>query len=340
MQDTVESQRSSFHFLTPDLVINLVEKALGQRCQNLCWPLASYINRVYELKQESGESVIAKFYRPGRWSSEALRDEQTFLLELAEQEIPVVPPMVLPDGSTLAEHDGMYYALFPKKSGRPLEEPNYEQWTQLGRLLARTHAVGALHPAEHRVIMHPQHSTRQNIETILRLSSLPPELGNQYEKAASDIVALITPMFEGIEQIRIHGDCHKTNIVYRPDESFYLFDFDDMAMGPPVQDFWMLLPGYSRDSLVEIDYFLEGYETFRPLDRKMMRLIEPLRAMRYIHFTAWCAVQAADGGFARIAPDWGSTEYWRREINDLERQREEILASADDFTGGQPLHYQ
>lgn len=338
MQNTAEPQRSSFHFLTPDLVINLVEKALGQRCQNLCWPLASYINRVYELRRESGESVIAKFYRPGRWSREALLDEHRFLLELDEHEIPVVPPMILPDGSTLAEHDGMYYVLFPKKAGRALEEPSDDQWSRLGSLLARTHAVGALHTAEHRITLHPQYSTRQNIDTILRLASLPPELGSNYEKAATAIVDLITPMFDGVEQIRIHGDCHKTNIVHRPGESLYLIDFDDMAMGAPVQDFWMLLPGYSRESFVEIDYFLEGYETFRPFNRAMLRLIEPLRAMRYIHFTAWCAVQVADGGFARIAPDWGSTDYWRREIHDLERQREEILASADDFSGGQPLH--
>lgn len=338
MQHTEGNPQSSFHFLTPDLVITLAEKALGQPCKNICRPLTSYINRVYEIQQENGEYCIAKFYRPGRWSKEALLDEHAFLLELYQEEIPVIPPLHLCDGTTLGEHENMYYALFPRKAGRALEEPDYDQWTQLGRLLARTHAIGALRPATHRIRLHPQHSTIQNIETILTLTNAPSELRTHYETTARAIVELITPMFDATESIRVHGDCHKANIVHRPGESFYLIDFDDMAMGTPVQDFWMLLPGYSKESFAEIDMFIEGYETFRSFDKTSLRLIEPLRAMRYIHFTAWCAVQVADGGFSRIAPDWGSAEYWQRETRDLEQQKEEIIASQDSFTGGQPLH--
>lgn len=338
MEQAGTNQQSSFHFLTPDLVITLAEQSLGQRCKNICRPLTSYINRVYEIQQENGEYCIAKFYRPGRWSKEALLDEHAFLLELAQEEIPVIPPLRLRDGNTVAEHEHMYYALFPRKAGRALEEPDYDQWTQLGRLLARTHAIGALRPAPHRIQLHPQHSTLDNISTILTLADMPSELRAQYEKTAMAIVELITPMFDGTESIRVHGDCHRANIVHRPGESFYIIDFDDMAMGAPVQDFWMLLPGYSKESFAEIDMFIEGYETFRTFDRTSLRLIEPLRAMRYIHFTAWCAVQVADGGFARIAPNWGSAEYWQREIRDLEQQKEEIIASQDSFTGGQPLH--
>ncbi len=336
MENGAASNLSTFHFLTPDLVINLAERALGQRLQNLCWPLASYINRVYELKLENGDSIVAKFYRPGRWSKAALDDEHMFLKELYEDELSVVPPITLPDGSTLAEYEGTYFALFPRKAGRALEEPTYDQWEQLGRLLARVHAIGARHPATERITIHPHLSTRANIQTILSLTPPPPDLARQYEQAAHAIVEQIAPMFEGVEKIRIHGDCHRTNIVSRPGDAMYIIDFDDMAMGPPVQDLWMTLPGHASESRVELELFLEGYETFRSFDKKSLRLIEPLRAMRYIHFTAWCAVQVADGGFTRIAPDWGSEDFWRRGIRDLEMQKDEIRASANNDPLGLP----
>jgi len=126
--------------------------------------------------------------------------------------------------------------------------------------------------------------------------------------------------------IAIHGDCHVSNLIYRPGESFFIIDFDDMAVGPPVQDFWMLLPGYRGDSLVEIDLFLEGYETFRPFDRRTLQLIGPLRAMRFIHYVAWCAHQVAEDGHSRVAPDFGTQAYWLRELNDLEQQMERVRA--------------
>jgi len=319
---------SGFSELTPDLAITLIERELGERCTGLCRPLASYINRVFELQLDGGEGIIAKFYRPGRWSREALLDEHEFLRELAELEIPVIAPRVFASGTTLGEHRGMYFTAFPKKLGRGCDEPSDDQWEELGRLLARVHNVGAIHPPRNRITMLPERSTRSNIEFILRSGCITGELRKEYEKAAQDIVELITPMFDGTELIRIHGDCHQANIVYRPGESFYLIDFDDMAVGPAVQDFWMLLPGHLTDSMLEVDLFIEGYETFRRFDRRTLTLIEPLRAMRYIHFTAWCAAQVADGGFARLAPGWGTQAFWRSEIADLRMQRDEIIGGA------------
>lgn len=324
---------TDFHSLTPDVVIDLVERALGQRCTNLCRPLNSYINRVFEMQVEDGPPLIAKFYRPGRWSRLALQDEQDFLLELHEREIPVIAPLPLASGETLAEHNGIYFALFPKRSGRRCDEPTDEQWEQLGRLLARVHAVGALHPPRERITMLPTKSTRDNIDYILRQGVIPQELRREYEAAANQMIELIDPLFKQVELIRIHGDCHWANIIFRPDEGFYLIDFDDMALGPPVQDFWMLLPGYSRGALLEIDQFLEGYQTFRTFDRRTLRLIEPLRAMRFIHFTAWCAAQVRDGSSARLAPGWGTPNYWRTEINDIQRQCDEIVSQEDFFWG-------
>lgn len=329
MMNDLQEALPDFSRLTPDTVLDLVEHALGRRCANLCRPLTSYINRVYDMEMEDGSWVVVKFYRPGRWSCDALQDEQDFLFELSEQEIPVIAPMKCADGEFLQEHHSMYYAVFPKKGGRACDEPTDRQWLELGRLLARVHAVGAIHSPRDRIEMGPRQSTAAHVQFILDSDFVWPGLRSQYEEAVRAVIELITPMFEGVEKIRIHGDCHRNNIICRPGEPFTLIDFDDMAVGPAVQDLWMLLPGHLKESQAEIELLLEGYETFRGLDRRTLRLIEPLRAMRFIHFTAWCARQKADGGFARIAPDWGSESFWKQEIHDLNQQRQEIVDAMD-----------
>ena len=325
--------RSVLQTLTPDLILTLVEKALGVRCTNLCRPLASYINRVYELEREDRSGLIVKFYRPGRWPEAALQDEHDFLLELAAQEIPVIPPLRLQDGSTLGSYQDMRFAVFPKCGGRSYDEYNDDQWLELGRLLGRTHAVGAMHPPRNRITLAPDLSTRDQVEYILRGNFIPQDLHNAYEKLSAALIAEISPLFAGVEMIRIHGDCHFANIIYRPGESFFLIDFDDMAVGPPVQDFWMLLPDYADQALVEIDLFLEGYETFRDFDRDTVRLIEPLRAMRYIHYTAWCAHQVAEDGSSPVIQDFGTPHYWQREIKDLTDQLARIRSGPETNYG-------
>lgn len=315
---------SVFHDLTPDTVITLVEKAMGIRCTNLCRPLNSYINRVYELAGEDGAGFIVKFYRPGRWSKIALQDEQDFLLEMAEQEIPVVAPLTFKGNGTLGSHGEMHFSVFPKKGGRSFDEYNDDQWLELGRLLGRVHNVGAKHLPKDRVTMAPGKLTREQVDYILAGNFIPPDLTREFNAATAALIKEISPLFDNIEMIRIHGDCHFSNLIYRPDESFFVIDFDDMAVGPPVQDFWMLLPGYMEDSYVEIDIFLEGYEMFRNFDRRTLRLIEPLRAMRYIHYTAWCAHQVAEDGLSRVVPDFGTREYWQQEIRDLAEQLQRI----------------
>ena len=318
-------QQTAFHSLTPDRVITLVEKGLGRRCTNLCRPLISYINRVYELQAEDGSGLVAKFYRPGRWSQDGLQDEHDFLLELAAQEIPVVPPLLLLDGSSLGSHGNLYFAVFPKMGGRSFDEYSDDQWLELGHLLGRTHNVGAMHLPKERLTMAPDKSTRQQVDYILKGGFLPGDMLAQFKDLTNALIREISPLFKNTGMIRIHGDCHFSNLIYRPDESFYIIDFDDMVMGPPVQDLWMLLPGYREDSLAEIEIFLEGYEMFRAFDLSSLRLIEPLRAMRYIHYTAWCAYQFAEDGETRVTEDFGSRQYWQAEIADLEDQLERIL---------------
>jgi Ser/Thr protein kinase RdoA (MazF antagonist) len=323
----MEKDRTAFSDLTPDLVISLVEGALGVRLTNVFRPLNSYINRVYELELEEGGGLVAKFYRPGRWSREALQDEHDFMRALVAAEVPIVAPLTLADGATLGHHEQISFAVYPKKGGRTFDEYTDEQWLELGRLLGRVHTVGSTLRPRDRITMAPDKSTRSQVDYIIEGGFIPPDLTGQFRDLTDTFIAEAGQAFRNIETIPIHGDCHISNLIYRPGESFFLIDFDDMSIGPPVQDFWMLLPGYRGDSLAEIELFLEGYETFRRFDRRTLRLIGPLRAMRYIHYMAWCARQVAEDGSSRVAPDFGSRNYWLRELTDLTSQMERIRAA-------------
>lgn len=329
----VEQQKdiSPFSGLSPETVINLVEETLGLFCTNLFRPLNSYINRVFELEQEDGTGLIVKFYRPGRWSRSALLDEHEFLLDLSKLEIPVIAPLENREGRTLGQYADIFFAVFPKCGGRSFDEYNDDQWLELGRLLGRFHNVGAKKQLKDRVIISPELSTKAHIDAIMDSGLLPGDLKTEFQELTTALVDKITPFFQGFERIRIHGDCHFSNIIYRPGESFYLIDLDDMAMGPPVQDFWMLLPNYMEESLVEIDLFLEGYETFRRFDTKSLRLIEPLRAMRYLHYMAWLTYQVLQDGQTQVNTNFGTPHYWRTEMKDLYDQLDRISELDDHF---------
>ena len=331
MKQEPPSQPSPFHNLTPETVLSLVEKAMGIKCTNLCRPLNSYINRVFELATDDGTGLIAKFYRPGRWSRLALQDEHDFLHDLTLAEIPVIGPCPLLDGTTLATSGPMNFAVFPKKGGRSFDEFTEDQWLQLGRLLGRTHAVGSSRLPKDRTIMAPDRSSRQQLDYLFLNNFIPLDLREPLRTITDAIINEITPLFAGVEMTRIHGDCHFANLLNRLDDAFFLIDFDDMAIGPPVQDLWMLLPGYQQESRPEIEFFLEGYETFRTFDRRTLRLIEPLRAMRYIHYISWCAHQVMDDGASPLAPDFGTRNYWQREIHDLSEQHQRIQDELADL---------
>lgn len=313
-----------FHHLDPAAIIDVVETSLGIGLSNLCRPYNSYINQVYELQDAEGRGLVAKFYRPGRWSLSAIQDEHDFLLDLQSQEIPVVVPLRQKNGMTLAGHHGIPYAVFPKFGGRYPDEFSEEQWIAIGRLLGRIHSVGSGRLPRDRQRLHPQETTGRHLEYIVDSGLLPEDLKGQYRQITTDIIRLIAPEFASLEMIRIHGDCHRANIIDRPGEALMLIDFDDMVVGPPVQDLWMLLPGTSADCPVEVDLLLEGYESFRPFVRATLRLIEPLRAMRYIHYSAWCARQVVEDGRTRVMEDFGSRTYWLAEIDDLAEQLERI----------------
>ena len=315
---------TGFGALTPDVVMDCAERVSGRRASGVCRPLTSYINRVYEVGMEDGGFLIAKFYRPGRWTRSALQDEQDFLRELAGAEVPVVAPLAGGDGDTLHEEAGLVYAVFPRVGGRACDEPSREEWLQIGRLLGRIHQVGRCRTAEHRLTMHPRQSSRTHLEFLRDSGAIPREVEGRYLDTAERLLDRMAPLFEGVAVQRLHGDLHRMNLLWRPGEGFHAIDFDDMGMGPAVQDLWMLLPDRLPSARPEFDLLLEGYELFSEYEDSQTRLIEPLRAMRYLHYAAWCARQKADGGRGLLGADWGTADFWRRELADLQRQAQDI----------------
>lgn len=313
-----------FAALVPDAVMDLAEQASGRRASGICRPLTSYINRVYEIGLEGGGYLVAKFYRPGRWTRGALQDEHDFLLELAAAEVPAVAPLADGAGRTLHEADGLFFALFPRMGGRPCDEPSRAEWLQIGRLIGRIHQVGAQKIAERRLAFDPRRSSRTHLEFLRDSKAIPREVEGRYLDAAQRLLDRIAPMFDGVETQRLHGDLHRMNLLWRPGEGFLAIDFDDMGTGPAIQDLWMLLPDRLPAARAEFELLLEGYDTFAEYDDAQTRLIEPLRAMRYLHYAAWCARQKADGGRGLLNDEWGTADFWRRELADLQRQAQDI----------------
>lgn len=314
-----------FAHLTPEIIISSVEKALGQRMTGFTMPLPSYINRVYELQAFSGERIIAKFYRPNRWSLEAIEEEHLFIRDCILEEIPVVQPLALKDGSTIASVQGTFFSLFPKKAGRVFEATTDEDWVRMGAILGRIHLAGSRRDAPSRITMHPGRSTKDDLSYLVHGGFVAGQHASEFEDLCMSIIEDISPLFEDVPLIRIHGDFHRGNLLDRPGEGLMVIDFDDMMMGPPVHDMWMLLPERAHKSLKEIELILKGYESFFGFDRSALRLIEALRFMRIIYYLAWCARQHDDYDFRSNHPDWGSEAFWHREIIDLRHQRQVIM---------------
>ena len=313
-----------FAALSPDAVMDCVERATGRRASGVCRPLSSYVNRVFEIGLEDGGFLVAKFYRPGRWTRAALQDEHDFLRELAAAEIAVVAPLAAAAGQTLHAENGIFFAVFPRLGGRPCDEPTRAEWLQIGRLIGRIHQIGAARAAPHRLVLGPQESARTHLEFLRGSGAIPREVAGRYLDAAQRLLDRIAPRFAGVETQRLHGDLHRMNLLWRPDEGFRAIDFDDMANGPAIQDLWMLLPDRLPAARPEFELLLEGYATFAEYDDAQTRLIEPLRALRYLHYAAWCARQRADEGRGLLHPEWGTADFWRRELADLERQAQDI----------------
>ena len=324
---------NSFESLTPEIVISTVEQAIGEPMSGLAAALPSYINRVYELQSMQGERIIAKFYRPDRWDYEAIADEHEFVFDCAEHEIPVITPNLFPDHDSIHYAAGLYFTTFPKQSGRELELNTPEDWNRLGQVIGRMHNVGAKDEASGRMTLTPAKTTEKFIDYLLAGDFISGHNRKSFTAVCRKIVKLIGSRFDDFEFIRIHGDCHRANILDRPDLGLMIIDFDDMMNGTPVQDLWLLLPEHIQNCQDKFYELLDGYCMFRDFDDRSIKLIEPLRIMRMIYFLSWCAFQSRDHKFQHNFPDWGSDQFWRNEINDLEKQYSIIVESDKIFTG-------
>lgn len=314
-----------FDILTPEVMVSAVETAMDCPMTGLAIAMPSYINRVYEVQTQEGKRLIAKFYRPGRWSLKTLQEEHQFMLDCAAEEIPLVPPLVFANGKTIAESHGIYFAIFEKKSGREFDIRNEEEdWQRLGNIVARIHLAGSQREAPNRLRLHPQTATAKEIDYLLDNGFVSDNSKVEFSDICQEILELITGLFDNKEYIRVHGDCHRGNLLDRPDEGIMVIDFDDMMIAPPIQDLWLLLPGHAQDCQMEIELLLDGYRQFRDFDYSSLQLIEPLRVMRIIYFLSWCSRQIGDYKFEHHYPDWGSPSFWRRETADLRHQLEII----------------
>jgi Ser/Thr protein kinase RdoA (MazF antagonist) len=320
-----------FFDLTPDKVMDALEQnpVLGQRerCTGYCQPLASFENRVYEVEFEERTRKVVKFYRPGRWSEQQILEEHEFMLEIREAEIPVVvPDFFEKEGDTLRKTEaGLFYCVYPKVGGRQPEDLPPEKLNQLGRLISRMHAVGASRPAPARVKLTPEVYGKASLDFLLEGSFINPGVEKRFEAIVDPILSRALAFFQGQTLQRIHGDCHAGNILWNEKTGPFFIDFDDMVMGPPIQDLWLLAP--DPESLVHL---IEGYQQMRDLPRGSLRLVEVLRALRMIHYATWIAKRYEDPAFQRAFPHFESPRYWDELTADLERQWERIEKHAFD----------
>jgi len=313
--------------LTPERVLAAVAGG-GIECNNLCYPLNSFENRVYEVELLDGQRVVAKFYRPGRWSEEQILEEHRFLRELDEAEVPVAKVRPFSDGSTLKRIDGIWYSLSDRRGGRAPDELATAGARRLGTLVGRLHAVGAASEAPSRRPLDAEHFARRPVAWLEEQRVLPAPLEARYLAAAESIANAAERLLGGTDTQRIHADLHLGNVLLR-DEQLLLLDFDDMAPGPPVQDLWLALPGRDAETALLREAFLEGYESFRLFDRASLRLIEPLRGLRLVRYAVWLARRWDDPAFKAGWPHFGTFEYWEGETRDLEDQVGAIRAALE-----------
>lgn len=323
---------TSFYNLSPDIIMEAAEQG-GLRPTGYCMALNSYENRVYELAQEDGSHVVAKFYRPGRWTRDQIREEHELLFELRDEEVPVCAPLIMAGGESIREIEGMYYAVWPRTGGRAPDELSDEVLAMMGRLLARIHNKGAERKAEHRPALT---GTSYGLDPLALLEDrgfLPSHLAERFRSAAIAAVGLFETLRKDVPVHRIHGDCHLGNILHGSEGWFFL-DFDDFLTGPAVQDVWMLLPARDAEGMRQRMIFLKAYRQFRDFEDSWLRLIEPLRALRYIRYAAWIAERWEDRVFPSVFPYFGTPQYWEEETRDLEDQVEYCFAHTGDLPQG------
>jgi len=326
------SATDSYADLTPDFVLDALD-SVGLRGDGRMLQLNSYENRVFQVFLEDGRAVVAKFYRPGRWSDAQILEEHAFAVELDAAEVPVVPPMDL-GGRTLValEHAGVRhrFAVSERHAGRAPELDDAEVLRWLGRFIGRLHTVGAQRPFAHRRQMDVATFGERPRELLLAGDMIPDAQRPAWQSmcdAALDVVRTAFAAAEGVRLLRLHGDCHPGNLLWRPDEGPHFVDLDDACTGPAVQDLWMLLSGDRAAMGAQMRCLLDGYRAFMPFDVRELALIEALRTLRMIHHSAWIAERWTDPAFPAAFPWFGSAAYWSQQAVQL---REQLEAMEED----------
>lgn len=321
--------QGAFDALSPSHILEAVQAAYGIVPDGSLSPCSSYVNRVYSLRGENEKEYIVKFYRPGRWTEEGIREEHQFLADCQKAELPVVAPLHGASGDTLPaveiESDETpavtsqtyHFALFPKRGGRSFDAESETDWLRLGSLAGRLHAVGVERQACNRPYLAPALALA-NLALIEPL--VHPEFRAEFSETCREILDTTAIQVTAIQSRRIHGDLHRGNILERPGEGLILLDFDDMMTGPPIQDLWLLLPGHAGDCARELSLLVEGYSEFTELETGSVAIIEILRFYRMLHFLAWRSLQRNDKWFRQDFPDWGGRSFWIRELEDFRDQ--------------------
>lgn len=309
-----------FDALTPDFLIDAIESQ-GLLCDGRLFPLNSYENRVYQVGIEEGEPIIAKFYRPDRWSDKQILEEHQYCMELVTHELPVVPPWQNEAGESLFEFGDFRFALFARRGGRAPELGDLESLFTLGRLLGRIHLVGASSPFIERPTLDIASYGYHSVE-IVSAGFIPASLRESYLSLTTDVLQAVTEkwsVMDGIVTLRAHGDCHIGNILWRDDTPHFV-DFDDARNAPAIQDLWMLLSGSRNEQTVQMSEIVEGYNEFYDFNPRALNLIEPLRTLRILHHTAWLASRWHDPAFPRAFPWFNTERFWGDHILELREQ--------------------
>jgi len=318
--------------LDPVLILDAVE-SLGFRCTGGLSPLNSFENRVYQIGIEDEAPIIAKFYRPGRWTDAAIIEEHQFALELRHHEIPVVAPLESKNGDTLHQFGDFRFALFPRQGGRPLEVDNMDHLEWMGRFLGRLHAVGACKSFAHRIQLNVETYGEQPYRFLLENNFIPKELKHNYCATMDEIIIRLRDQFAAVGDIRtlrLHGDCHAGNVLWN-DHGPHIVDLDDCLTGPAIQDIWMLLSSTNKpDVELQLACILEGYEEFYDFNRAEIRLVEALRTLRMIHYAGWLAKRWEDPAFPLNFPWFHTPRYWQDQLHHLREQLDLLQIEEDD----------
>ncbi len=319
--ETRIDETTAFGALLPEQILDSIE-SLGYRCDGHLLALNSYENRVYQIGIEDAVPVVGKFYRPDRWSDEAILEEHAFSSELAELEIPLVPPLYDAEGHSLHRFGPYRFALYPRRGGRAPDLEDSELLEQMGRFVARLHAVGELKPFEHRLALSIEDFGEASYRYLLEYGFIPPELDTAYRSLCEDLLQRIRAAWARAGEpasLRLHGDFHPGNILWT-DAGPHIVDLDDARSGPAVQDLWMFLSGDRAHMQARLADVLEGYTQFRDFDPRELNLIEPLRTLRMMHYAAWVARRWGDPAFPLAFPYFNTDRYWGEHILALREQ--------------------